>query len=734
MKTILVCVMLCITVSTYGQTRITGRVIDARDGESLPRVTVKLIERGEDDHDDHGVGAFTDSSGQFSMKSPHKGLFNVVIKMVGYAERSIPIEITSNDVFTLGDIELEEGESQEPVVVHSERYFTVIEDACCNIEAINREFAELAPFSPSPTQLLRRYSSCTSSQINCSIDNSSSVRLRGLDGSRILLYLDGMPIFGALTSMYALQQIPSTAIANMRIYEGVSSVQYGNGAISGVVDFETKPPAEPNEFNIITNLSSPTDGIAVAQRDVSASYVGAVGDDLGVAGFISYNGHELERDGSTFSSSPSYDRLSGFLKTRFPISNSARLTVAVLGAKESRFGGQLDTISQHYTEDIASSRIDAYTKLDFNVSETANLFTSLMYSRAAQTSTFGALQFAAEQDVLYGNAYMKDVLDAHQLKYGVEVRNEQLNERSLLGTGYNYTTLGAYVEDEWVFADGWVLLAGVRFDNHSYAGSLLSPRAAISYWLTDDLKMRFSTGQGFKGQALFDEDHLILHDAYKFRNNTTIGYEKSWTYSYDIAYNYAFGDVTGSINAIAYYTPVRGRAVPHADSLANGTLYFINSENDSRIIGIELQTRPVFSEHWSGALGVGIVRNENKNAAGIYSTIPLVPKFSIDMSLLYQDAESGWNAESWASIIGSQTLPQGLYPINETPSYALVNVRLSKQFGSLQLFAGMLNILDELQESVTPTAIRTPDGVVHSTDVWGSLEGREIFFGVKLTL
>lgn len=104
------------------------------------------------------------------------------------------------------------------------------------------------------------------------------------------------------------------------------------------------------------------------------------------------------------------------------------------------------------------------------------------------------------------------------------------------------------------------------------------------------------------------------------------------------------------------------------------------------------------------------------------------------MSVMYQDIESGWNAESWASIIGAQKLPAGLYSVSESPAYALVNLRLSKQFGGVQVFAGMLNILDERQDEVTPTAIRQPSGIVRSTDVWGPLEGREVFFGVKLTL
>lgn len=227
MKTILVCAMLCIAISLQAQTRITGKVIDARDGELLPRVTVKVGEKRTAEHDaEHSAGTFTDSLGKFSLEAPHKGMFDLAVKMVGYTEKVISIDIR-DDEYTLGDIELQLEEMNEEVVVHTERYFTVIEDACCNVEAINREFADLAPFSPSPTQLLRRYSSCTSSQISCSIDNSSSVRLRGLTARASCSILtechSSVRLLRCMHSSKYLQQLSRTCVY-MKVYQVCNTV------------------------------------------------------------------------------------------------------------------------------------------------------------------------------------------------------------------------------------------------------------------------------------------------------------------------------------------------------------------------------------------------------------------------------------------------------------------------------------------------------------------------------
>src|SRR5690606_26227624 len=97
------------------------------------------------------------------------------------------------------------------------------------------EVQQHAPFSPGVVDVLRRYSSCTSSRISCAIDNSSSIRLRGLEPTYIRVLVDGLPAFSGLSTFYGLSMMPSHALQIIRISEGASSGMHGNGAISGVV-------------------------------------------------------------------------------------------------------------------------------------------------------------------------------------------------------------------------------------------------------------------------------------------------------------------------------------------------------------------------------------------------------------------------------------------------------------------------------------------------------------------
>jgi outer membrane receptor protein involved in Fe transport len=262
---------------------------------------------------------------------------------------------------------------------------------------------------------------------------------------------------------------------------------------------------------------------------------------------------------------------------------------------------------------------------------------------------------------------------------------------------------------------------------------LFSPRAGITLKPEETLKIKFSTGQGFKGQALFDEEHLIFHGFYNYRANPDLGFEKSWTYNLDVAHDYDLGFVSGGINFIGYYTTITGRAIPQTDSLAAGTYFPVQSSNPSRLYGIEITTRPVFDEFWSGAIGIGVVKLEHQVAGGSYEEAPLVPGYTVDLSVAYRDIESGWTAETWGSIIGSQKLPEGLFAISRSPAYGLFNARVSKKIGIITIHTGVLNIFDQTQANTTPTAIVTSDRV-NSTGVWGPLEGREFFLGFRISM
>lgn len=732
--------LLLFAAQLFAQRTITGSVVDDETSAPLPRVRVIFgDEHGGTKHDSL-PGVYTDSLGRFTIHDAPVDLVELDFAMSGYHREHLHIDPNASEINVRLHVEETTGDAVE---VSAARYETVVEDACCNIDAMNVEFAELASFSPSPVEILRRYSSCTSSKVYCSLDHSSGIRLRGLDGTRVHLRLDNMPVFGALSMPFALEHISAGAVQSLNIFEGVSSPAYGNGAISGVVDIATRLPIEPSELAFAANGASEFAGgdhDVGGARDLTASYAGGVSETFGVAAYVAYNGHSGEFDDAKFVSlTPDYDRVSFMAKTRGLI-DASRLTVSLIGAFEDRStapGPARTNPINDYSETINTDKLIAQAKLETVLSESANLFIQAAATNVGVSGHYGSNPFDATENVLYASAVATDLWGDHLVKFGTEFRKEQIIERSSFGIASNYNTISAFAEDEWILAEDLQVFAAARFDEHSIAGSLLSPRAGLTYKPDETVKIRLSTGQGFKGQALFDEEHMILHGAFKYRANPGLGYEKSWTYNIDVAHDYDLGWVAGGINFIGYFTALSGRAVPQLDSLFNGTYYPINSDQPSRLYGIEITTRPVFDEHWSGAIGIGAVHYEH----GIlhsneieYVDAMLVPSFTIDLSVAYRDVENGWIAETWGSIIGPQKLDFYWYGREQSPIYGLFNVRLSKKFGIVTIHTGILNMFDQMQSKVTQTAITFSSGLVDATDVWGPLEGREFFLGFRVAM
>jgi outer membrane receptor for ferrienterochelin and colicins len=570
-------------------------------------------------------------------------------------------------------------------------------------------------------------------RITCAIENTGTIRLRGLEPTYASILLDGMPAFTGPGAIYGPSLIPAHALQTIRIAEGASSALYGNGAISGVVDLETRQPTEVSELLVSGNLAG--DGAEVpGQRDFNASYTGMAGD-VGLAAFGSYNDHQIDPQ-----SGWGYRRASGLVKGNMLLDNVTELNVMALGGFEHREGNYRPFVPQEtFNESSDIGRIDFSARLARSVGEESEVTGSILYSmmrvdhRTTETTPFDATQHLG-----YLNLKYNTTLGDHMLLFGGELRYDRMNERSGPGVGYSLTLPSFFVQNEYLLGDAWTVLGSLRFDHHSQAGTIVSPRGSIRFAPEANLTMRLMAGQGFKGEALFNEEHLLLHGLYNWRTNPDFGFERSWTMNYDISYSFLIDDIAGiDANFNAYYTMIDGKAVPDADSLAGGTLFYINSNQPARLTGIELQIRPTFGDHWSGSLALALINYAMRQSDGNYQGIALVPRANLDASLLYQDEASGFSAEAWGSYIGRQHLPVNPSGVSESPGHTIVNLRVEKRFGPVSIFAGTFNLLDVRQEQTMPLAFMASSGnerTANGSVVWGPLEGREFFAGVRLRL
>lgn len=77
--------------------------------------------------------------------------------------------------------------------------------------------------------------------------NQPNIQIRGLDQSRALILIDGVPYYETNYGKLDLNQIPVDNIAKIEVTKGAASVLYGPNALAGVINIITKKPtAEPS--------------------------------------------------------------------------------------------------------------------------------------------------------------------------------------------------------------------------------------------------------------------------------------------------------------------------------------------------------------------------------------------------------------------------------------------------------------------------------------------------------
>lgn len=709
-----------------------GTVLDGSSLEPVPGALVVLLSTDSTGAETEHVSTVTNAAGAFRLPVPDGTGYSLRITSLGFDEaRVLVTEEDRNPRVWLTPESTQDGIADK-VSVTAVRRTRSVEDGCCRVESIREEVQQHAPFSPSPVESLRRYSSCTSGRIINAIDGAATVSLRGLEPTRVGLALDDAPVFTGLSRFYGLGLIPSHALQTIRITEGASDARYGNGVVSGMVNLETRPPTEEPELNASLSLSG--ESVTPDQTDLNVSYTGLIGD-VGLAAFASYNRHNLFLNDLGGTLDRDYERASGIVKGNILLDNLTELTLTVLGGDEHREGLVTSEGESNYSQQLHLQRLDGILSIARMTGESGELLGTAGVSRVGASGTYGRHPLSATQTIAWGELRYTGTAGSHAYAAGVQGRSDVLTDNATAPVSpidYSVSILSAYAQDAVSLGGEWGVLGSVRLDRHSGAGMNVAPRGSIRFSPTDAVSMRLMAGGGLKGEVLFDEEHGILTGAYRWIPNADLRYERSWTINYDISWETLVGTVAGlNTNLNAYYALIDGRHIPQPDSLAHGVFFPVNDDEPARLTGLEWQTRGTIGENWSGSFALSLIDYTTIDPAGERVQVPLAPRLNVDASVTYRDEEAGLIAEVWGNRIGSQRLPEPVNGVEETSSYVVLNGRIEKTLGPVAIFAGLLNGLNERQTEVMPLILRTgeiPNGGI----AWGMIEGREFFAGVRV--
>ena len=215
--------------------KISGTVVDAVTGESLPGVSVYLEENTS-------LGTITDLDGNYFLLSVPPGKYTVVMSFVGFATlKNQNVEVFSGRTTTLDGTLQEEVIQGEEIIISAERPI-VVRDRTTTVSFVSREAIENLPVNE--VRDLVRY------QPGVVTSSNGQFHFRGGRSRETAYIVDGIPVQDVFNQTGGNTiDIEVQSVQELQVFTGTFDAELG-GAQSGVVSVTTRDPGQKWEGSL----------------------------------------------------------------------------------------------------------------------------------------------------------------------------------------------------------------------------------------------------------------------------------------------------------------------------------------------------------------------------------------------------------------------------------------------------------------------------------------------------
>lgn len=437
---------------------------------------------------------------------------------------------------------------------------------------------------------------------------------------------------------------------------------------------------------------------------------------------------------------------------------------------ETRAGG---TMTDDYyknpltdgTENITTDRYEADISYNKKINTSSELNFSLAYinhnRNATNDSYLGDFMathndsvpdlrtmrpYLATENSLTSTLTFNTKIKNHSLIVGLQGFYDKLEESgmyvivdessSYLGKSYRSVAnksareFGAFLQDEWTINDNIMIVPGVRLDNHhsgeeytsdqqvfettnfpktSFDETVINPRLAIKYKLSEKFTLRANAGTGFRAPYGFSEDLHLCSGSPRVWKSSDLKPERSR--SYNISADYYGKNIRVSTNI--FRTDLKNK-IGFTDADANvaalGYDYQWKNIDDAFVQGVELSVMANLAKNLD--LGVDLTYNqgEYKNVREDWvgtqyekesKYISRFPTTTGNLKIEY--SPKTWTLSLTGNYQGNMYIDyysenKNQSKIKKTEPNILFNARVSKELNQFKLYAGVNNIFNYVQD------------------------------------
>ena len=732
---VLVLALVSAAPSVYAQATLEGHITSG--GAPVPGVNVRVggTERG----------TATDANGFYQLSDLPAGSHVLVASAVGFETVRRRVELPAGT--TTVDIALtQEVITGDEVVVTGTMREQYVKDSPVKVRVVNAKRLQRGQASANVMDLIGSVNGLTT-QLNCGVCGTNAIRINGIEGPNTAVLIDGMPIMGALASVYGLNGISPSIIDQVEVITGAQSTLYGTQALGGVVNIITKDPEHTPTFS----------GEVYGQSTREGSLDLAISPHVGrVKGFVSAHAlrmeHYVDDNGDGFADQPMRSQIALFGKGSVDGPGGAPvLNVAAKFFGENRTGGTpgftdalrgSDTV---YGESIYTRRGEFLAHYRPTGLDGLRLEGAFTYHD--QDSYYGTEHYVAQQQIAFGQAtYAAAPTHGLQLLIGSTLRYETYNDNTPATVGGADQRLipGVFGQGEWALGDVR-LLGGLRIDHHAAHGFITAPRLSARYRPSYRTTLRASGGTGFRVVNVFTEDHAALTGSREVVFGEDLNPERSRSLTASVEHILPLGANPLTVSVDGFYTRFSNKIIPDYDQEPNLIVYEnLDGFSFTRGFAVNLdQNLTALPLTYDLGFTLADVFTEE---GGEREAVTYAPTYTGALGATYQVRALGLEIDYAANLVGPKRMPDFYVETfgrdGTSPPYTTHDVRLVKAFGDVNnargvgfdVYLAAENLFDRTQGSPLVGAATPFSPTFDTIYTWGPIVGRTFSLGVRMNL